>query len=115
MESVTKKSIEELYDERNLETWRNSYESLTALGKASTAKPNVASQVHYIDGIQPIEYMQSRMSPPQFCGYLEGNIIKYISRYHLKDGIKDLEKAKVYLNWLCEFKSTGSITIESKT
>ena len=27
---------------------------------------------------------------------------KYVSRYELKDGIQDLEKAAVYLNWLIE-------------
>ena len=114
MESITsrtKKSIEDMYDERNLEEWRKGFESL----QEAAAIPNVASQAHYVDGIQPIEYMMSRFSPPQFCGYLEGNIIKYISRYHLKDGAKDLEKALVYLKWLLEFKTTGSITIESKT
>lgn len=38
----------------------------------------------------------------QSMGFLEGNIIKYISRYKEKGGIKDLEKAKVYLDKLIE-------------
>lgn len=38
----------------------------------------------------------------QSMGFLEGNIIKYISRYKEKGGIKDLEKAKVYLEKLIE-------------
>lgn len=35
-------------------------------------------------------------------GYLEGNIIKYITRYKLKNGIEDLKKARNYLDKLIE-------------
>ena len=35
-------------------------------------------------------------------GYLEGTSTKYISRWHKKDGIKDLQKAKHYLEKLIE-------------
>ena len=34
--------------------------------------------------------------------YLEGNIVKYISRYKYKNGVEDLEKARFYLNMLIE-------------
>lgn len=34
--------------------------------------------------------------------YLEGNIIKYVTRYKLKNGIEDLKKARVYLDKLIE-------------
>ena len=34
--------------------------------------------------------------------FLEGNIIKYVSRYPHKGGVRDLRKAQVYLNWLIE-------------
>ena len=37
--------------------------------------------------------------------FIEGNIIKYIVRYKKKDGIKDLEKALVYLNRLIDITS----------
>lgn len=59
---------------------------------------------HYDNIIQPWEYMQSCMSPEEFRGYLRGNVIKYISRYIKKDGIKDLDKAKDYLEELIEFE-----------
>ena len=41
----------------------------------------------------------------EFCDvynldFIEGNIIKYIVRYKLKNGIDDLEKAKEYLDRL---------------
>ena len=34
--------------------------------------------------------------------FIEGNIIKYIVRYKKKNGLQDLEKAKVYLDRLIE-------------
>ena len=35
-------------------------------------------------------------------GYLEGNVIKYVSRYKEKNGIEDLIKAAHYLEKLIE-------------
>ena len=54
---------------------------------------------HYTDGfgIQPLDYIiENEMD------FLEGNIIKYVSRYPHKGGVKDLRKAQVYLTWLIE-------------
>ena len=59
---------------------------------------------HYDNIIQPWEYMQSCMSPEEFRGYMRGNVLKYISRYTKKDGIKDLKKCKDYLEELIEFE-----------
>lgn len=73
---------------------------------------DVAHQSHYSSQkIQPIVYMMDTMTPEQFKGYLKGNVIKYISRYQRKNGIEDLEKAKVYLSWLIEFEKEGEITL----
>jgi hypothetical protein len=47
--------------------------------------------------IQPIEYIMANELP--FC---EGNIVKYITRWREKDGIKDLEKIKHYVDFLIE-------------
>lgn len=55
---------------------------------------------HYDHVIQPWDYMQSIMSEEAFQGYLEGNIIKYISRWRDKGGVQDLNKAKHYLEKL---------------
>ena len=46
----------------------------------------------------------------QFCNiynldFTEGNIVKYIVRYKLKNGNEDLEKAKDYLERLIERES----------
>lgn len=42
-------------------------------------------------------------------GYLVGNIIKYLSRYHFKNGIEDLEKARCYLNKLIEVMADEAV------
>jgi hypothetical protein len=53
---------------------------------------------HYdMGGIQPIEYIMAND-----LGFLEGNIIKYVTRYKFKNGLEDLKKAQTYLTWLIE-------------
>lgn len=61
---------------------------------------------HYrIGGIQPIDYMRLKMSKERYAGFLQGNVIKYISRYEHKGGVEDLKKAKHYLELLIEWES----------
>lgn len=56
---------------------------------------------HYKDqAIQPVEYIHANG-----IGYMEGNVIKYVSRWRKKNGIKDLEKAKHYIELLIELES----------
>lgn len=56
---------------------------------------------HYRQGaIQPWDFILS-----QKMDFLEGNIIKYVTRYKSKNGVEDLQKAKVYLEKLIEQKS----------
>ena len=53
---------------------------------------------HYKDkAIQPWDFIASNK-----LGYLEGNIIKYVSRWQDKGGIDDLRKARHYLDKLIE-------------
>ena len=53
---------------------------------------------HYIEkSIQPWDYIIANK-----MGYLEGNIIKYVSRYKEKNGVEDLIKAAHYLDKLIE-------------
>ena len=55
---------------------------------------------HYKDlAIQPVEYIHANN-----IGYFEGNVIKYVSRWRAKNGIKDLEKAKHYIELLIELE-----------
>ena len=55
----------------------------------------INSPNHYIQGIECWDYIIS-----QNLNYLEGNIIKYITRYKKKNGLEDLRKAKAYLEKL---------------
>ena len=34
--------------------------------------------------------------------FLEGNVVKYVTRYKMKNGLEDLKKAQWYLNRLIE-------------
>ena len=54
---------------------------------------------HYADrNIEVIDFIQDSLTPEQFEGYCIGNVLKYVSRYRLKNGVEDLEKARYYLN-----------------
>ncbi len=53
---------------------------------------------HYqTKAIQPWDYIVSNR-----LGYLEGNVVKYVSRWQEKGGRQDLEKARHYLDKLLE-------------
>ena len=50
---------------------------------------------YYRKGIETTDYIQSHS-----MNYLEGNIIKYITRHRAKGGVDDLRKAEWYLTRL---------------
>jgi len=53
---------------------------------------------HYVmKAIQPWDFIIANN-----LGYLEGNIIKYVTRHKEKGGIEDLKKAQHYLQKLME-------------
>ena len=55
---------------------------------------------HYLNTtIQPIEYIHANG-----LGFIEGCIVKYISRWRDKNGIEDLEKIKQYVDILIELE-----------
>jgi hypothetical protein len=55
---------------------------------------------HYKDlPIQPVEYIYANG-----IGYMEGNVIKYVSRWRKKNGIDDLRKARHYIDMLIELE-----------
>ena len=47
--------------------------------------------------IQPVEYITKNSIP-----YLEGNVIKYVTRHQSKAGIEDIKKAIHYLQLIAE-------------
>lgn len=57
---------------------------------------------HYISlSVQPLEAMRSWMSDAELCGYLKGNVIKYLAR-DKGDRLTDYQKAAHYLQMLIE-------------
>lgn len=49
--------------------------------------------------IQPWDYIVSNN-----LGFLEGNVVKYVTRWKTKNGLEDLKKARHYLDKLIELK-----------
>lgn len=62
---------------------------------------------HYTDkAIQPWDAMEAWMTRDAFCGFLNGNAIKYLARYKNKGGVEDLRKAQHYIAKLIEVECT---------
>ena len=56
---------------------------------------------HYKDlKIQPIDYILGNQ-----LGFVEGNVVKYVSRWQSKGGIDDLRKAKHYIDLLIDHET----------
>lgn len=49
--------------------------------------------------VEPVEYIYLNGIP-----YIEGNVIKYVTRWRDKGGIADLKKARHYLDILIQFE-----------
>lgn len=88
--------------EKNQQVGRDS-EGGSAAGKR-VGEDLINHPSHYTKGIECWDYIVSHG-----LGYLEGNIIKYVTRYRFKDGLKDLRKAAAYLNRLIEELTPGPI------
>ena len=55
---------------------------------------------HYrAGGIQPVQYIEANG-----LGFLEGNVIKYVTRHRRKGGAEDLRKARHYIDLLLELR-----------
>jgi len=68
----------------------------------------VNSPSHYASGtVECIDAIEAAMTNEAFCGYLKGNIQKYLWRYQDKENsLQDLKKAEWYLKRLiasCEY------------
>ena len=56
---------------------------------------------HYQTEIQPWDFIVANEIP-----FLEGNVIKYVCRHREKNGVRDLMKAKHYLEKLIEVEQS---------
>jgi len=67
-------------------------------GIVTPANEQQVGGAHYaVKTIQPWDYIIAND-----LGYLEGNIVKYVSRWKDKGGVEDLKKAQHYLQKLIE-------------
>ena len=73
---------------------------------------NVHNPKHYQgrNGLEAIDVHRNFMSDEQLTGYHLGNLLKYLLRYRKKNGIEDLEKAKVHMDWLIEKRKSYAST-----
>ena len=90
-------------DDATPEEW-NSVSKTTFSGKLyhhQDQHPDpVTKPDHYNKGgIEAIEYIKQQLGA-EFEFYCAGNVMKYIHRYRYKNGVEDLKKAGVYLDWL---------------
>lgn len=65
--------------------------------KSEPPKAEARGPSYYHKGIQPTHYIVANN-----LGWHEGNVVKYITRWREKDGVRDLEKAKHYIELLIE-------------
>lgn len=93
--------VAELRDENPEKCTSVSEESIDGLRASDTKLFELKTQVggdHYAKcAIQPIDYIMANG-----LDYLQGNVIKYVTRYKNKNGVEDLEKAAHYLRIMIE-------------
>ena len=91
----------DLFHERSRMTVHEQQELLKTMKEfeqASKANDVQVSGTHYKSkSIQPWDYIVGNN-----LGYLEGNVVKYVSRWKDKGGLDDLKKARHYLDKLIE-------------
>lgn len=65
--------------------------------------------VNYVGDPTPNYYRRWKMDPVTFCvinnlPFTVGNVIKYVMRFDMKDGLEDLKKARRYIDIMIEDK-----------
>ena len=91
----------DLFHEKTRMTVQEQVDLLKTMKEFETAQKANDVQIagtHYKGkAIQPWDYIVGNN-----LGYLEGNIVKYVSRWKDKGGVDDLKKARHYLDKLIE-------------
>jgi Protein of unknwon function (DUF3310) len=68
-----------------------------ALHKSAVLRTSHHGEHYHGMAIEPIQVIEANK-----LGFHEGNIIKYVMRWRVKNGLDDLKKALFYLNRLIE-------------
>jgi hypothetical protein len=79
---------------------REQLELKQIVGEASPLQVQVGGDHYKKYKIQPVEYVHANSIP-----FIEGSIIKYVTRWRDKNGVKDLEKAKHFIDLLIDLES----------
>jgi len=58
-------------------------------------------------GMDLFQFLELKWTPAQLEAFYAGNVLKYVLRYDNKNGLEDLQKAKVYLEELIKLKQQG--------
>ena len=81
-------------------------EGLDSLVDSSSDKINPD---YYTKGIDTVDYIISHS-----MNYLEGNLVKYVTRYKFKNGLEDLLKARWYLDRLIKDYNEKGVEDEAR-
>ena len=109
MMEVTEQELEE-WNKKMSNNFKVIDEYLQRNESAMNATDKQVGGNHYKDlPIQPIEYIHANA-----MGYMEGNVVKYVSRWRKKNGIADLEKAKHYIELLIELENRRAVKEATK-
>lgn len=79
--------------------------------EAAAEEPTIQSALGTQEGgghyknmvIQPVEYIHANK-----IGFIEGCVIKYVSRWRNKNGVEDLRKARHFLDLLIELEDSDA-------
>ena len=89
---------------------RNFPETTVAVRHVEAKVPAAPALDVQIDGdhykslaIQPVAYIHANKIP-----FIEGSIIKYVTRWRNKGGLKDLEKAKHFIDLLIQLEASST-------
>ena len=72
----------------------------------STANDQQVDGSHYQTEIQPWDFIEANQ-----LTFVEGNIVKYVARHRKKNGVRDLMKAKHYLEKLIEIEQSKTLEV----
>ncbi len=69
----------------------------------SALKKQVGGDHYKLLAVQPVEYIHLNQ-----LGFIEGSVVKYVTRWRLKEGVSDLKKARHFLDMLIEMEEADS-------
>ena len=58
------------------------------------------------NGKQVIDLLKESLTPEEFRGWIKGTIVRYLFRYKQKGGAADLEKLRVYTQYLIDYENS---------